>query len=226
METKSEINDIIVASSVPKKKKAKEQPILIIEDDNKCENVELETTNNTKTKYDLFWEKNVLGKQKQQLRYEKHNAPIGILKFIRIGGGPKMGTTLETYARFEFSCLQKRDKGKNTGYDHKISLPSREIYVEQKSSGHWGENDYKWQHVEEKHKWHILLLCGIDYHEMNFWVMNRTVFNKLIEEKKITNQGNKTGESSEGMWFNYSDVVDSLIQIKTNEELLHYVNTN
>jgi hypothetical protein len=56
--------------------------------------------------------------------------------------------------------------------------------------------------------------------------MNRTVFNKLIEEKKITNQGNKTGESSEGMWFNYSDVVDSLIQIKTNEELLHYVNTN
>jgi hypothetical protein len=56
--------------------------------------------------------------------------------------------------------------------------------------------------------------------------MNRTIFYKLIEEKKITNQGNNTGESSEGMWFNYSDVADSLIQIKTNEELLHYLNTN
>lgn len=137
-----------------------------------------------------------------------------------------MGITLENYARFEFSCLKKRDKGKNTGYDHKISLGFQEIRIEQKSSGHWGESDYKWQHVEEKHNWHILLLCGIDYYQIHFWVMNRTVFYKLIEEKKITNQGNNTGESSEGMWFNYSDVVDSLIQIKTNEELLHYLNTN
>ena len=56
--------------------------------------------------------------------------------------------------------------------------------------------------------------------------MNRSVFNKLIEDKKITNQGNNTGESSEGMWFNYSDVVESLIQVRTNEELLQYVNTN
>ena len=134
-----------------------------------------------------------------------------------------MGVTLEKFAREEFSSLHKRDAGKNTGYDHKISLPSKEIYIEQKSSGHWGESDYKWQHVEDKHKWDILLLCGIDYEEIKFWVMNRAVFNKLIEEKKITNQGNNTGESSEGRWFNYSDVVDSLIEIKTNEELLQYV---
>ena len=56
--------------------------------------------------------------------------------------------------------------------------------------------------------------------------MNRSVFVKLIEEKKITNQGNKTGESSEGMWFSYSDVAESLIKINTNEELLHYVSSN
>ena len=219
MEIKSEMNNVIVL----KTKKVKKQPILIIEDE--CEiNSGNEVT--TKTKYDIFWEKQGKGKPSQIERYEMYNSPIGILKFIRIGGGPKMGVTLENYARYEFSCLQKRDKGKNTGYDHKISLVSKEIYIEQKSSGHWGENDYKWQHVEEKHKWNILLLCGIDYHKINFWVMNRNIFNKLIEEKKITNQGNNTGESSEGMWFNYSDVVESLIQIKTNEELLHYVNTN
>ena len=180
-----------------------------------------------KSKYDLFWENNVEKKQSQIERYETHNSPTAILKFIRIGGGPRMGITLEKYARFEFSCLQKRDKGKNTGYDHKIQqIEPKEFFVEQKSSGHWGESDYKWQHVEEKHKWDILLLCGIDYHEIKFWVMNRSVFTKLIEEKKITNQGNNTGESSEGMWFNYSDVVGSLIQIKSNEELLQYVNTN
>ena len=182
-----------------------------------------EPTSASKSKYDSFWEKNSGGKPSQIERYEKHNSPIGIQRFIRIGGGPKMGVTLEKFAREEFSSLHKRDAGKNTGYDHKISLPSKEIYIEQKSSGHWGESDYKWQHVEDKHKWDILLLCGIDYEEIKFWVMNRAVFNKLIEEKKITNQGNNTGESSEGRWFNYSDVVDSLIEIKTNEELLQYV---
>jgi hypothetical protein len=193
---------------------------LVIEDD---EAPLPEPTSAIKSKYDSFWEKNSNGKPSQIERYEKHNSPIGIQRFIRIGGGPKMGVTLEKFAREEFSSLHKRDAGKNTGYDHKISLPSKEIYIEQKSSGHWGESDYKWQHVEDKHKWDILLLCGIDYEEIKFWVMNRAVFNKLIEEKKITNQGNNTGESSEGRWFNYSDVVDSLIEIKTNEELLQYV---
>jgi hypothetical protein len=193
---------------------------LVIEED---EDPLPEPTNAIKSKYDRFWEKNSDGKPSQIERYEKHNSPIGIQRFIRIGGGPKMGVTLEKFAREEFSSLHKRDAGKNTGYDHKISLPSKEIYIEQKSSGHWGESDYKWQHVEDKHKWDILLLCGIDYEEIKFWVMNRAVFSKLIEEKKITNQGNNTGESSEGRWFNYSDVVDSLIEIKTNEELLQYV---
>jgi hypothetical protein len=179
-----------------------------------------------KNKYEIFWENQGSTKPSQKERYEKHNSPEYILRFIRIGGGPRMGTILEDFARSEFPDLQKRAKGKNTGYDHKITLQSKEIYVEQKSSGHWGENDYKWQHIEEKHKWNILLLCGIDYQEINFWVMNRSVFVKLIEEKKITNQGTKTGESSEGMWFNYSDVAEMLIKIKTNEDLLNYVNSN
>lgn len=224
MEIKPEINSATLTVSVPKIENAKKQKKLIIEDEDKCE-VKNITDVTTKNKYEIFWEIHGDGNPSQTERYEQHNSPIWILKFIRIGGGPKMGTTLEKYARYEFSCLQKRDKGKNTGYDHKISLISNEIYVEQKSSGHWGENDYKWQHVEEKHKWHILLLCGIDYHEINFWVMNRDTFNKLITEKKITNQGNNTGESSEGMWFSYLDVADSLIQIKSNEELLNYVST-
>lgn len=202
----------------------KVKPILVVEEDE--EDTKTEQNNKpTKTKYDLFWKNNNDMKPSQIERYEAHKSPDGIKNFIRIGGGPKMGITLEKFARTEFSHLQKRDKGKNTGYDHKISLESKDIYVEQKSSGHWGENDFKWQHIEDKHNWHILLLCGIDYDDIKFWVMNRQVFIRLIEEKKITNQGNKTGDSSEGRWFNYSDVKDSLIQIYTNEDLLAYVYT-
>lgn len=183
-------------------------------------------TPNTTT-IDNFW-KSISGKEKpsQLQRYEAKNAPDCIKKFIAIGGGPKMGTTLEQYARFHFKILQKRDKGKEeTGYDHIIKVDTKTIRVEQKSSGHWGEDDYKWQHVEEKHKWNMLLLCGIDYSSIKFWGMDRKTFNRLISEKKITNQGNKTGESSEGMWFNYSDVASSLIEIQTDEQLLQFASS-
>jgi hypothetical protein len=177
---------------------------------------------------DNFWT-SISGKGVQKptqlQRYEKKNAPDGIKKFIAIGGGPKMGTTLEQYARFRFKSLQKRGKGggtrnSETGYDHLLPLAEKTIHVEQKSSGHWGEDDYKWQHVEDKHKWDILLLCGIDYTCVRFWIMDRKTFSRLISEEKITNQGNKTGDSSEGMWFNYSDVKDSLIEVRDDSELL------
>jgi hypothetical protein len=106
-----------------------------------------------------------------------------------------------------------------------IKLHDRTLYIEQKSSGHWGNDDYKWQHVESKHKWNMLLLCGIDYTEVKFWAMDRKTFHQLISDKKITNQGNKSGDSSEGMWFNYSAVKDSLVEIQSQEELLQFVSS-
>jgi hypothetical protein len=176
---------------------------------------------------DNFWNSISVKKKPTQLqRYEQKNAPECIKRFIAIGGGPAMGTTLEQYARHKFKNLEKRSKGKGeTGYDHRIKLQPKDILVEQKSSGHWGEDDYKWQHVEEKHKWNMLLLCGIDYTCVKFWGMDRNTFSRLISEKKITNQGNKAGESSEGMWFNYSDVKDSLVEIHNDEQLLQFASS-
>lgn len=172
------------------------------------------------TEVDKFWNSVGTPKCTQLERYELKKSPIGIQKFIAIGGGPKMGTTLEKFARFHFKKLHKRNSGKcETGYDH-IIKGDPDIYVEQKSSGHWKEDDYKWQHVEENHKWTMLLLCGIDYTEVKFWGMNRKTFHQMIDEKKIVNQGNKAGESSEGKWFNYSDVKHVLVEIKTDEDLL------
>jgi hypothetical protein len=162
----------------------------------------------------------------QLQRYEQKNSPDCIRRFIAIGGGVKMGTTLEKFARFKFKTLQKRGKGKKeTGYDHQIKLPKKSILVEQKSSGHWGDTDYKWQHIEKKHKWDMLLLCGIDYTDIKFWGMDRKTFDSLIADNKITNQGNKEGESSEGMWLNYSDVKDSLVHIETDEQLIAFASS-
>jgi len=173
-----------------------------------------------------FW-KTFEGSEKKTLtqleRYKAAAAPEYITKFIEIGGGPKMGTTLEKYARFHFKTLKVRSKGKEeTGYDHLLTVKEKPVYIEQKSSGYWIGDNFKWQHVESGHKWTMLLLCGIEYNDVKFWGMNRATFNTLIAEKKITNQGNKAEDSSEGMWFWYSDVKDSLVELKTDADLLAF----
>jgi hypothetical protein len=148
----------------------------------------------------------------QLQRYESHHSPQEILNIISVGGGPKMGCYMENFARFNFPCLELRT---SSGHDHCY----QDYKIEQKSSGHWGEQDYKWQHVEEKHDWDILLLCGIDYEMIQFWTMSRRIFRFLLSEGKITNQGKKSGESSEGVWFSYSDVKDFLIEVQTDAQL-------
>ena len=65
----------------------------------------------------------------------------------------------------------------------------------------------------------MLLLCGIDYTDIKFWGMNRQTFAQLIADQKITNQGSKGAESSEGMWFNYTDVQHALTPIETEAHL-------
>jgi hypothetical protein len=171
---------------------------------------------------DAFWTsmEGVKKTPSQLQRYESAGSPETILRFIRLGGGTAMGTTLEKYARFRFKGLKKRASGaEQTGYDHLFGT----VCVEQKSSGYWTGDDFKWQHVETKHKWNVLLLCGIGYTQVKFWGMDRATYNRLISEEKITNQGNKAGDSSEGNWFFYSDVKDDLKPIVTDEDLAAFI---
>jgi hypothetical protein len=99
------------------------------------------------------------------------------------------------------------------------------VHIEQKSAGMWSEaeNDFKWQHIEPKHDWKALLLCGIAYTEVRFWMVSRAQFDALIAEKKITRQGNKEGDSFEGWWCKYLDVKDSLVRVHTDEDVLAYI---
>ena len=54
--------------------------------------------------------------------------------------------------------------------------------------------------------------------------MTRAAFVTAVKSGKVTNQGNKEKNSSEGMWMNYQDIKDSLMKINTNEELVTFVN--
>ena len=97
METKPELDNANVVSSVLKPINDKKQQNLIIK--------EYENNSVTKNKYELFWENQGTGKPSQVERYEQRHAPDYILRFIRIGGGPRMGTTLEQFARFVFGIV-------------------------------------------------------------------------------------------------------------------------
>ena len=66
---------------------------------------------------DNFW-KSISGQRKptQLQRYEKKNAPDCIKKFIVIGGGPKMGTTLEvTFATLKLYSRRRSVPNFGTG---------------------------------------------------------------------------------------------------------------
>ena len=159
-------------------------------------------------------------------RYEMKKSPKEILHFIKRGSG--MGTEAERYARFEFESLGKRAKGdtkKKSGYDQ-LHLPTNQK-AEQKTAGNWDENDktWTWQHIEPNHNWQFLLLCGIGYHDIQWFFMPRYKVLELCEKNVIQKQGNKAGESYLGWWVSYRNIKHDLIEITSNEHLDELVST-
>lgn len=170
-----------------------------------------------------FWQKiDITNKKKEtQLEtYVKNGATENILRFIKLGGGPALGSTAEQYSKFKFNKLQDRIKG-DTSHDHTIIINNKVVKIEQKTSTLNKAGDFMWQHVAEKHPWNILLLMAIDYKEIKFYAINKETFTKLVKDGKITNQGSKNKDSEQGMWFRYSNVKNDIIAIKTNDDIIN-----
>lgn len=177
------------------------------------------------TVLDTFWASARTAKKLTQLeRYEAAGAAESILKIIRLGGGPAMGTTMEKIARHVFTgSLLPRARGgaSETGYDHVYKLADgRTLNVEQKSAGLWSDapNSFRWQHIEADHKWDVLLLAGIQPKGIDFWGMRRTDFLAAVSAGAATNQGNKSKDSSEGVWMDYAGVAPWLVPIRSSAE--------
>jgi hypothetical protein len=172
-----------------------------------------------------FWEiidKKSKAKETQLETYIKNNANQHILRFIKLGGGTSLGSTTEQFSKLKFNILQDRLKG-DTSHDHTITINKIIIKIEQKTSTLNKAGDFMWQHIAVKHKWDILLLVGIHYNEIKFYGVNRDIFNKLVDEGKITNQGSKNKDSEQGMWCKYSNIKNVIITIRTNEDIIKLV---
>jgi hypothetical protein len=172
-----------------------------------------------------FWEfidKKSKAKDTQLETYKKNNANQHILRFIKLGGGSSLGSMAEQFSKLKFNILKDRLKG-DTSHDHTININNIIIKVEQKTSTLSKTDDFMWQHIAVKHKWDILLLVGIHYNEIKFYGINRDIFNKLVDDGKITNQGSKNKDSEQGMWCKYSNIKDDIITIDTNEDIIKLV---
>lgn len=163
---------------------------------------------------------NIITKNPSQIqKYINKGSTPEIMHFILKGSGK--GPECEHYAKYCFPSLGLRlqDDTNKSGYDH-IHIPSK-LRVEQKTAGNWDveDNSWTWQHIEPKHNWHFLLLCGIGYREIHWFFLDRTKFNELCDKNIIKRQGDADRNSYQGWWFNYTNAKDDLIEITSNEHL-------
>jgi hypothetical protein len=160
----------------------------------------------------------------QRERYEKAGAIPEIMTFINLGGGAAFGTMCEQFAQHQFPVLQKRKSGKGqSGHDHLAVLSDgTQKLGEQKSGGLYAHGDFMWDHIEPKHPWDFLLLCGVEYHNIKFWAVRKPDVLNMMEDGKITKHGNKAEDSYEGWWCWYSKIKDDLTEITSNEDLVRF----
>ena len=85
----------------------------------------------------------------------------------------------------EYFNLETRS---DSGHDHVKNGNT----LEQKSARwHGNGNDWKWQHIEMTHHWDYLLLCGLDFNNIKYYIASRKIVEDLIKNGIITGQGKK-----------------------------------
>ena len=94
---------------------------------------------------------------KTQLEYYIENkASPQILQYVTLQGKTFGEKYMEKIAK-EYFNLEKRI---NSSHDH-IKLGKK---IEQKSARYGSDgSEWKWQHIEMKHDWDYLLICGLDF---------------------------------------------------------------
>lgn len=168
---------------------------------------------------------------KSQLQfYQEKNADPEILKYVDLQGKTFGEKYMEPIAA-EWFKLDKRD---NSSHDHKKNNKT----IEQKAARYNSNgNDWKWQHIELKHEWDFLLLTGLDFKEIKFYIASRKIINQLVKDGVITGQGKKDdngiAQAQQAYWFSRSDfkkikkkITDYFKEIKDETDLVNYINNN
>lgn len=147
--------------------------------------------------YDTFVYRNINVNSMQMELYLNNNASPHVLKLVELKSR-SFGATVEKIVReiYGFNRIP------TSFYDHTY----HNIKIEQKSSRYWcgGRTKYfKWQHIEPKHDFDILLLVGVGFHDLEYYVLSMNDVKQYILEGKIKKQGTGDGQ---GYWFKQTDI--------------------
>lgn len=159
--------------------------------------------------------------------YMENNASLQILPYVNLQGKTFGEKYMEQIAKEHF-CLDPRN---SSTHDH-VKYGKT---IEQKSARyHANGNDWKWQHIEMTHEWDYLLLTGLDFKEIKFYIASRNVVETLITEGIITGQGKKKdgiAQPQQAYWFSRSDFAkknknfeDYFTKIPNQRSLIRYLN--
>lgn len=137
-------------------------------------------------------------KPKTQLEfYIKQGSPECILRYVDLGGKPFGEKYMEGLAQEYFRMTKRYD----SGHDH-VKMGKT---IEQKSSRYCANgSDWKWQHIELDHQWDHLMLTGLDFHEIRFFIAPRRTVLTIRSLGVMTGQG-KQGNPQQAYWFSRSD---------------------
>tara|TARA_Y100000389_G_scaffold184090_1_gene202195 strand:- start:940 stop:1527 length:588 start_codon:yes stop_codon:yes gene_type:complete len=170
---------------------------------------------------------NFIEPQTQLGFYMKNNSSPEILKYVPLQGKTFGEKYMEPIAKQFFNLENRTD----SSHDHvKIGKT-----IEQKSARyHANGSDFKWQHIELKHSWDLLLLTGLEFNSIVFYITTRDIVELLIKEGIITGQGKKDEDGvanpQQAYWFSRSDfkkksksITDYFKIIKSEEDLINYI---
>jgi hypothetical protein len=159
--------------------------------------------------------------------YKEHNSSKEIMRYVSLQGKSFGEKYMEQFAK-EFFNLGNR---LSSTHDHVKSGKT----IEQKSARyHANGGDWKWQHIEMTHDWDYLLLCGLDFQDIKFFISSRKTVEELINSGVIVGQGKKkngVAQPQQAYWFSRSDFSkknklfsDYFLEVSSEETLKNTLN--
>lgn len=145
----------------------------------------------------------------QEEYYRENGSSEDILQYVRIPGKAFGEKWCEKLCKEHF----KLDNRLSSGHDH-CKLNKK---IEQKSARYGGNGaEWKWQHIEMKHEWDYIILCGLEFLGFRFYIASRKIIEDLINKKVITGQGAKdekgVAQAQQAYWFMKSNFKKKTLQ--------------
>jgi len=159
--------------------------------------------------------------------YRKNGSPEDILQYTR--PSCSIGPYSEKLTKEYFNL----DKRTDSSHDHKKLNKT----IEQKTGRYYANGgEWRWQHIEMKHQWDYLLVCGLDFFGFKYYIIDRNRFELIIPKLNI-GQGKKDengiADPQQGYWFTKSDFTKNQLQFNDyftelfdEEDLINYITRN